>query len=189
MMMMVNDGDDGDNDGGDAYTRCLGRSQSDVGRQSVGKLEEMVLVKTVTTVPRKNNAKDVDVGWGTDDYDGDSGGVGEMADRVFSGRGRAHCAHKTNLRRRPCNYLHRATPCGSGPVRKKKSNVSISFPENDVIQPAATTSDTHLHKQEAKYIQHFYILDMRSYARPPNKTLWSIVDFSHNFNIKKQPVV
>ena len=65
MMMMVNDGDDGDNDGGDAYTRCLGRSQSDVGRQSVGKLEETVLVITVTTVPRKNNAKDVEVGWGT----------------------------------------------------------------------------------------------------------------------------
>ena len=124
MMMMVNDGD---NDGGGAYTSCLGRSQSDVGRQSVGKLEEMVLVKTVTTVPRKNNAKDVDVGWGTDDYDGESGGVREMADRVFSGRGRAHCAHKTNLRRRPCNYLHRATPCGSGPVRKKKSNVSNFF--------------------------------------------------------------
>ena len=35
----------------------------------------------------------------------------ELADRVFSGRGRAHCADKTNLRRRPCNYLHRATPC------------------------------------------------------------------------------
>ena len=51
----------------------------------------------------------------------------ELADRVFSGRGRAHCAHKTNLRRRPCNYLHRATPCGSGPVRKKKSNVSNFF--------------------------------------------------------------
>ena len=62
-----------------------------------------------------------------DDHDGDSGGVGEMADRVFSGRGRAHCAHKTNLRRRPCNYLHRATPCGSGPVGKKKSNVSNFF--------------------------------------------------------------
>ena len=64
---MVNDGD---NDGGDAYTRCLGRSQSDVGRQSVGKLEGTVLVNTVTTVPRKNNAKDVEVGWGTDHLSG-----------------------------------------------------------------------------------------------------------------------
>ena len=110
-----------------------------------------------------------------------------MADRVFSGRGRAHCAHKTNLRRRPCNYLHRATPCGSGPVGKKNQMFPISFPGNDVIQPAATTSDTHLHEQEAKYIQHFYILDMRSYARPPNKTLWPIIEFSHNCYIKKQP--
>ena len=67
MMMMVNDGD---NDGGDAYTRCLGRSQSDVGRQSVGKLEGRVLVNTVTTVPRKNNAKNVEVEWGTDHLGG-----------------------------------------------------------------------------------------------------------------------
>ena len=68
--MMVNDGDYGDNNGGDAYTRCLGRSQSDVGRLSVGKLEGTLLVNTVTTVPRKNNAKDVEVGWGTDHLSG-----------------------------------------------------------------------------------------------------------------------
>ena len=53
MMMMLKDSDDGDNDGGDAYTRCLGRSQSDIGRQSVGKLEGRVLVNTDATVPRK----------------------------------------------------------------------------------------------------------------------------------------
>ena len=69
-MMMVKDSDDGDNDGGDAYTRCLGRSQSDIGRQSVGKLEGTVLINTVATVPRKNNAKDMEVGWGTDHVSG-----------------------------------------------------------------------------------------------------------------------
>ena len=68
--MMVKDSDDGDNDGGDAYTRCLGRSQSDIGRQSVGKLEGTVLINIVTTVPRKNNAKDMEVGWGTDHVSG-----------------------------------------------------------------------------------------------------------------------
>ena len=60
--MMVNDGDD-------AYTRCFRRSQSDVGRQSVGKLGGRVLVNpAVTTVPPKNNAKDVEVGWGSDHF-------------------------------------------------------------------------------------------------------------------------
>ena len=68
MMMMVNDGD---NDGGGAYTSCLGRSQSDVGRQSVGKLGGRVLVNpAVTTVPPKNNAKDVEVGGGSDHLSG-----------------------------------------------------------------------------------------------------------------------
>ena len=66
----VNYGDGGNNDGCDAYTRCLGRSQSDIGRQSVGKLEGTVLINTVATVPRKNNAKDMEVGWGTDHVSG-----------------------------------------------------------------------------------------------------------------------
>ena len=48
----------------------MGRSQSDIGRQSVGKLEGTVLINTVATVPRKNNAKDMEVGWGTDHVSG-----------------------------------------------------------------------------------------------------------------------
>ena len=122
-----------------------------------------------------------------DDHDGDSGGVGEMADRVFSGRGRAHCAHKTNLRSDLATTYTAQHRVDQGQRERKNQMFPISFPGNDVIQPAATTSDTHLHEQEAKYIQHFYILDMRSYAPPPNKTLWPIIDFSHNCNMKKQP--
>ena len=111
-----------------------------------------------------------------------------MADRVFSGRGRAHCAHKTNLEGDDLATTYTAQHrVDQSQWERKNQMFPISFPGNDVIQPAATTFDTHLHEQEAKYIQHFYILDMRSYARPPNKTLWPIIDFSHNCNIKKHP--
>ena len=70
-----------------------------------------------------------------------------MADRVFSGRGRAHCAHKTNLEGDDLATTYTAQHrVDQGQWERKNQMFPISFPGNDVIQPAATTSDTHLHK-------------------------------------------